>query len=43
MGVLPSAVGFDHIIRLLSGGLKAGEMMLKGKTEFKNKKILDII
>jgi hypothetical protein len=43
MGVLPSAVGFDPIIRLQSGGLKAGEMMLKGKTEFKNKKILDII
>ena len=43
MGVLPSAIGYDPIIRLQSGGLKAGELMLKGKTEFKNKKILDII
>jgi hypothetical protein len=43
MGVLPSAVGYDPIIRLQSGGLKAGELMLKGMTEFKNKKILDIV
>jgi hypothetical protein len=43
MGILPSAVGYDPIIRLQSGGLKAGELMLKGKTEFKNKKILDVI
>jgi hypothetical protein len=43
MGILPSAVGYDPIIRLQSGGLKAGELMLKGKTDFKNQKILDII
>ncbi len=43
MGILPSAVGYDPIIRLQSGGLKAGELMLKGKTEYKNIKILDII
>lgn len=43
MGILPSAIGYDPIIRLQSGGLKAGELMLKGKTEYKNIKILDII
>lgn len=43
MGILPSAIGYDPIIRLQSGGLKAGELMLKGKSEYKNIKILDII
>jgi hypothetical protein len=30
MGVLPSAVGFDPVIRLQAGGLKAAEAMLTG-------------
>lgn len=34
MGVLPSEVGFDPIIRLQSGGLKVGELILKGETHF---------
>lgn len=34
MGVLPSAVGYDPIIRLQSGGLKAAELMMKGETHF---------
>ena len=28
MGILPSAIGYDPIIRLQSGGLKAGEALL---------------
>jgi hypothetical protein len=31
MGILPSAIGFDPIIRLQSGGLKVGEVMLKNE------------
>lgn len=31
MGVLPSAVGFDPVIRLQAGGLKAAEAMLTGQ------------
>jgi hypothetical protein len=31
MGVLPSAVGFDPVIRLQAGGLKAAEAMLTGR------------
>lgn len=43
MGVLPSAIGFDPIIRLQSGGLKAGEALLTGNHNYKNEKILDIV
>jgi hypothetical protein len=43
MGILPSAIGFDPIIRLQSGGLKAGEAMLIGNHEFRNIKIVDIL
>ena len=43
MGILPSAIGYDPIIRLQSGGLKAGELALKRRTDFKNHKILDIV
>lgn len=41
MGILPSAIGYDPIIRLQSGGLKAGEALLSGEYEYKNIKILD--
>ncbi len=43
MGVLPSAIGVDPIIRLQSGGLKAGEAMLTGKHQFKGIPILELI
>ncbi|MDP4212595.1 MAG: hypothetical protein Q8918_13000 [Bacteroidota bacterium] len=43
MGILPSAVGYDPIIRLQSGGLKAGEALLSGKHEYNNIKILDLV
>lgn len=31
MGILPSAIGYDPIIRLQSGGLKVGEALITGK------------
>lgn len=34
MGILPSAIGYDPIIRLQSGGLKAGELLLKEETHY---------
>jgi hypothetical protein len=43
MGVLPSAIGYDPIIRLQSGGLKAGEALLSGNYEYKKIKILDLV
>jgi hypothetical protein len=43
MGVLPSAIGYDPIIRLQSGGLKAGEALLNGNYEYKNMKILELV
>ena len=43
MGILPSDIGYDPIIRLQAGGLKAGEALLSGKFEYKNLKILDLV
>jgi hypothetical protein len=43
MGVLPSAIGFDPIIRLQSGGLKVGEMLLKNETEFKGETLVELL
>src|SRR5665213_155724 len=43
MGILPSAIGYDPIIRLQSGGLKAGEALLTGKYEFNGIKIVDLL
>jgi len=43
MGILPSDIGFDPIIRLQSGGLKAGEAMLSGQYDYRNLKIVDIL
>ncbi len=43
MGVLPSAIGFDPIIRLQSGGLKAGEALMSGNHVYKNEKILELV
>ena len=43
MGILPSAIGYDPIIRLQSGGLKVGEMLLKKEEDYKGKKILEIV
>jgi hypothetical protein len=41
MGILPSAIGYDPIIRLQSGGLKAAEALLRGQFDYKNIKIME--
>jgi hypothetical protein len=41
MGILPSAIGYDPIIRLQSGGLKAAEALLSGQYDYKNIKIME--
>lgn len=43
MGILPSAIGNDPIIRLQSGGLKVAELLLKKETDYKGVKLVDII
>jgi hypothetical protein len=43
MGILPSAIGYDPIIRLQSGGLKTGEALLNGQYSYKNTKIMDLV
>jgi len=43
MGILPSAIGFDPVIRLQSGGLKAGELLLKGITHYKNQPLAELL
>jgi hypothetical protein len=43
MGVLPSEIGFDPIIRLQSGGLKVGELLLKKEEYFNSQRLVDII
>jgi hypothetical protein len=43
MGILPSAVGYDPIIRLQAGGLKAGEALLTGKHEHNNIPVLELV
>jgi hypothetical protein len=43
MGILPSAIGYDPIIRLQAGGLKAGEALTTGNYNYKNIPILELI
>jgi hypothetical protein len=43
MGILPSAIGYDPIIRLQSGGLKCGECLLSGQQSYKNLKIMELV
>ena len=43
MGILPSAVGYDPIIRLQAGGLKAGEALLTGKYEHNNIPVMELV
>jgi hypothetical protein len=43
MGILPSAIGYDPIIRLQSGGLKAGEALLRGQYDYKDIKIMELV
>ena len=41
MGILPSAIGYDPIIRLQSGGLKTGQALLNGQQLYKDIKIME--
>lgn len=43
MGILPSEIGFDPIIKLQSGGLKVGELLLNNEIMYNNFNLLDII
>jgi hypothetical protein len=43
MGILPSHIGFDPVIRLQSGGLKAGELMLNGKTRYNDIELVELL
>ena len=43
MGILPSAIGFDPIIRLQSGGLKVGELLSYNITSYEGDEILELI
>ncbi len=43
MGILPSAIGYDPIIRLQSGGLKTAEALLRGQYNYKNIKIMELV
>jgi hypothetical protein len=43
MGILPSAIGNDPIIRLQAGGLKAGECLITGNYSHNNIPILELL
>jgi hypothetical protein len=43
MGILPSSVGHDPIIRLQAGGLKAGEALLTGEHRYNHIPILKLL
>jgi hypothetical protein len=43
MGILPSAIGPDPIVRLQSGGLKVGELLLKREINHKDLLLVDMI
>lgn len=43
MGILPSDIGFDPVIRLQTGGLKAAQLMLEGKTDYRNELLAEMI
>lgn len=40
MGILPSGIGADAIIRLQAGGLKVAELMLRGESNFHGEPLL---
>jgi hypothetical protein len=43
MGILPSAIGYDPIIRLQAGGLKVGEALISGKCHYNNFPIVQLV
>ena len=43
MGILPSAIGYDPIIRLQAGGLKVGEALLSGNYNYSNMPLVELV
>jgi len=43
MGIIPSEIGFDPIIRLQAGGLKAGECLLSRNFNFEKQDIVELV
>ena len=43
MGILPSDIGLDSVIRLQGGGLKVGELMLKNECLFNGYPIVEVL
>jgi hypothetical protein len=43
MGILPSAIGYDPIIRLQAGGLKAAEALITGNFKHRDIPILELV
>jgi len=43
MGILPSAIGNDPIIRLQAGGLKAGELLMRNETTYQGLPLLELM
>jgi len=43
MGILPSAIGNDPIIRLQSGGLKVGELLIKKQTKYRGIQLVEVL
>ena len=43
MGILPSAIGFDPIIRLQSGGLKVGEALILNNESFEGNLLYELV
>lgn len=43
MGILPSAIGYDPIIRLQAGGLKSAEALVTGEHFYKNLPIVELL
>ncbi len=43
MGVLPSAIGPDPVIRLQAGGLKAAQAMLAGVSEHRGQPVVELL
>lgn len=43
MGILPSDIGFDPVIKLQAGGLKAAQLMIEGKTDYNSETLVELM
>jgi hypothetical protein len=43
MGILPSDIGFDPVVKLQSGGLKAAQLMMERKTDYRNESLVELM